>query len=164
VTIDGDGFKIDKWIYWTLWIQRVTTLQFTVAHTHTNVHSHIFTSRCLVAAFNGGRSPSSEFPNCPWPQLLASHSNSSQRLNPSCYLTNLLTERQREQREKREKEIGEEVVRDTTLGGGVRNYISGFEGSQAVPHCPSGIVKAYYRNFVIYTYMFYIYMTLEGLY
>jgi hypothetical protein len=30
------------------------------------------------------------------------------------------------------------VVRDTTLGGG-RNYISNFEGSQAVPACPSGI-------------------------
>jgi hypothetical protein len=27
------------------------------------------------------------------------------------------------------------------LGGGVRNYISDFEGSQAVPACPSGIDK-----------------------
>jgi hypothetical protein len=49
------------------------------------------------------------------------------------------------------------------LGGGserhyirvrVRNYISGFQGSQVVPACPSGIGKAYYRNFVIYTYIF----------
>jgi hypothetical protein len=30
------------------------------------------TSRCLVAASNGGRSPSSSFPNCPRPQLPAS--------------------------------------------------------------------------------------------
>jgi hypothetical protein len=29
----------------------------------------LFTSRCLVATFNGGRSPSSRFPNCPRPQL-----------------------------------------------------------------------------------------------
>jgi hypothetical protein len=36
-------------------------------------------------------------------------------------------------------------------GGGTRNYISGFEGSQAVPACPSGIGNAYYRNFVVYT-------------
>jgi hypothetical protein len=32
------------------------TSQLTV--THTNVHSHVFTSRCLVAAFKRGRSPS----------------------------------------------------------------------------------------------------------
>jgi hypothetical protein len=50
-------------------------------------------------------------------------------------------------------------VRDTIWGGGARNHISGFEGSQAVPACPSGIGNAYYRNFVVYI----IYMTLEGL-
>jgi hypothetical protein len=47
-------------------------------------------------------------------------------------------------------------VRDTTLGGGTRNYISGFEGSQAVSACPPGIGNSYDWNFVIY-------MTLEGL-
>jgi hypothetical protein len=33
----------------------------------------VFASRCSVAAFNGGRSPSSEFPNCPRLQLPPSH-------------------------------------------------------------------------------------------
>jgi hypothetical protein len=44
---------------------------------------------CLIAAFNGGRSPCSGFPDCPQPQLPASHSSSS-RLNPSGYLNNSL--------------------------------------------------------------------------
>jgi hypothetical protein len=39
------------------------TLQVTV--THTSIHSHVFTSRCLIAASNGGRSPYSGFPNYP---------------------------------------------------------------------------------------------------
>jgi hypothetical protein len=48
-----------------------------------------------------------------------------------------------EERKRKEKEVGE-VVRDTTVGGGgVWNYITGFEGSQAVPACPSGIGSAY---------------------
>jgi hypothetical protein len=34
------------------------------------------------------------------------------------------------------------------VGGGVRNYISDFEGSQAVPACPSGIDRAYNRIFL----------------
>jgi hypothetical protein len=42
---------------------RVYTLQFAV--TRTSVHTHVFTSRCLVGASNGGRSPSSGFQNCP---------------------------------------------------------------------------------------------------
>jgi hypothetical protein len=43
------------------------TLQFGVAHTHTHtsVHSHVITSRCSVAASNGGRSLSPGFQNCP---------------------------------------------------------------------------------------------------
>jgi hypothetical protein len=32
-------------------------------HTHTSVHSHVFTSRCSVAASNGGPAPSSGFQN-----------------------------------------------------------------------------------------------------
>jgi hypothetical protein len=45
------------------------TLQFTITHTHTHisVHSNVFTSRYSVAASNGGRSPSSGFPNYPRP-------------------------------------------------------------------------------------------------
>jgi hypothetical protein len=50
--------------------------------------------------------------------------------------------------EREEKESGE-VVRDTTFGvGGARNYISGFESSQAVPARPSGRGNAYDRIFV----------------
>jgi hypothetical protein len=41
------------------------------------------------------------------------------------------------------------VVRDTTFGVGTRNYLSGFEGSQAVPACPSGIGNAYDRRAVL---------------
>jgi hypothetical protein len=75
-----DGSWIDDRIYWTLW------------YTHTSVHSHVFISRCSVAASNGGRSPSSGFPNCPRPQLPASHSSSSQRLNSAVlWLTQSLT-------------------------------------------------------------------------
>jgi hypothetical protein len=48
------------------------------------------------------------------------------------------------------------VARRIGGGGGVRNYISDFEGPQAVPGCPSGIGRAYNRNFLN------IFMTLEG--
>jgi hypothetical protein len=67
------------------------TLQFTITHTHTLVSSHVFISRCSVAASNGWRSPSSGFPNYPRSQLPASNSNSSQGLNPSSPLTHSLT-------------------------------------------------------------------------
>jgi hypothetical protein len=51
-------------------------LHFTVHHyAHTSVQSHIFTSRRSVAASNGGRSPSSGFPNYPEPQLQVSHND-----------------------------------------------------------------------------------------
>jgi hypothetical protein len=44
---------------------------------HCNCSTHkalsVFTSRCLVAAFSGGRTPSSGFLNCPRPQLPAPH-------------------------------------------------------------------------------------------
>jgi hypothetical protein len=74
------------------------TLQFTVTHTHTHTHarthtlvSTVSTSSCLVAASNSRRSPSSGFLNYPRPQLPASHSNSSQWLNPISPLTKSLT-------------------------------------------------------------------------
>jgi hypothetical protein len=50
----------------------------------------MFPGPFLVAASNGGHSPYSEFPNYPRPQLPASHSNSSQRLNRSSPLTHAL--------------------------------------------------------------------------
>jgi hypothetical protein len=37
----------------------------------TSVHCHVIAGRCSVAASNGGRSPSSGFPNYPRPQLPA---------------------------------------------------------------------------------------------
>jgi hypothetical protein len=63
----------------------------THTHTHKSVHCHVFISCCLVAASNGGHSLSSGFPNYPRPQLPASNSNSSQRLNYSGSLTNSVT-------------------------------------------------------------------------
>jgi hypothetical protein len=58
-------------------IQRITTLYKTLSHTKTSVHSDVFTSRCSVAAPNGGRSVSFGFPNYPLPQLPAYNSSSS---------------------------------------------------------------------------------------
>jgi hypothetical protein len=55
----------------------------------------------------------------------------------------------------RERERGV-LVRDATLEV-VGNYISGFECSQAVSACPSGIGNTYDRNY------YYYYVTLEGL-
>jgi hypothetical protein len=69
------------------------TSQFTITHTHTSIHNHVFSSRCLVADSNDGRSPSSRFSNSPRPQLPASHGNSSQRLYLSCSLILWLTQR-----------------------------------------------------------------------
>jgi hypothetical protein len=56
-------------------------------YTHISVHSQVFTSRCSIAASNGGRSLFSKFPNYLRPQLPASQGNSSQRLNLSSSLT-----------------------------------------------------------------------------
>jgi hypothetical protein len=68
--------------------------------THARARAHIYTHtypqsrlhyRCLVAVFNGGRSPSFGLPICSLPQLPASHSNSSQRLSLSSSLIHSLT-------------------------------------------------------------------------
>jgi hypothetical protein len=64
--------------------------QVTIGHTMSSQSVTVFSSRCLVAASNGGHPPSSGFPNCPRPQLASSHSNSSQQLNRSSSLNNLL--------------------------------------------------------------------------
>jgi hypothetical protein len=55
----------------------------------------------------------------------------------------------RERKEEKQRE------RHCIGGRGVRSYISGFEGSQAVPARPSGRGNAYDRNYFL--------MTLEGL-
>jgi hypothetical protein len=66
------------------------TSHITIRHTRSCQSVTVFTSHCLVAAFNGRHSPSSVFPNCHWPQPPASTSNSSQWQNPSGYLIHLL--------------------------------------------------------------------------
>jgi hypothetical protein len=55
-------------------------------HIQCSQSATVSTSRCLVAASNGGRSPFSGFPNYPRPRLTVSDSNSS-RLNCSSPLT-----------------------------------------------------------------------------
>jgi hypothetical protein len=82
VTIDG--VRTVNGIYWIL-IQFVTTLYKSLSH---NAHSHVFTSRCSVAAFNDRRSPYSGFPNYPRASATVSNSNNSQGHNCSSPLTN----------------------------------------------------------------------------
>jgi hypothetical protein len=61
------------------------TPNITAATAH--ISSSVFTRRCLVAASNGGRSRSSGFPNCPRPQLPASHFSqlTQQPMSKLCY-------------------------------------------------------------------------------
>jgi hypothetical protein len=70
LSVTIDGVWIRSRIYWTIYYTRF-----------------ISTSWCLAAAFNGGFSPYSEFQKCPRPQLPGSPSNSSQKLNGKCTLT-----------------------------------------------------------------------------
>jgi hypothetical protein len=92
VWVTIDGVWIDDRIYWTLWYS--VWLHFTVHRlTHTCTHQCLQSRlhcRCLVAASNNGRSPSSGFPNCPRPHLPASNNNSSQGLIRSSPLTHSL--------------------------------------------------------------------------
>jgi hypothetical protein len=67
------------------------TLQFTRAHSEVFSVWCVFISCCLVAASNGGRSPSSGFLNCPRLQLPTSDINSQQGVNSSSPLTHSLT-------------------------------------------------------------------------
>jgi hypothetical protein len=85
-----DGFLIGNWIYWPLidpWLQVIITvwpLEHPLKSSQTAASSPVLSG-------NGGRSPSSGFPNCPRPQLPASNRNSSQGLNRSGPLTHSLT-------------------------------------------------------------------------
>jgi hypothetical protein len=71
-------------------MQLVTALHKSLSHTD-KCSQPRSSLRCLVAASNGRHSPSSGFPNCPRPQLPASNSNCSHRLNCNSSLTHLLT-------------------------------------------------------------------------
>jgi hypothetical protein len=59
-------------------------LKITVTTAHMKYFT-VFTSRCLVAASNGGRFPFSGFPNCPRPHLPASHFSQLQYLTDSTH-------------------------------------------------------------------------------
>jgi hypothetical protein len=95
VAIDGvlewRSDLLDSLIHNTWLHSRVhcSTHAHTHTHTHTNTLVHRITSllSLLVAASNGRRSPSPEFPNCPRPQLPASNSNSPQQLNSTNSVT-----------------------------------------------------------------------------
>jgi hypothetical protein len=98
MTIDGFGLVtgfIELLQYATTGKDYVLTVihtsQITIGPTSSSQSVTVFTSRCSVVASNGGLSASSGFPNCPRPQLPASHSNSSEQLNSSGYLINSLT-------------------------------------------------------------------------
>jgi hypothetical protein len=95
ITFILNRFWIDDWIYWTLWYS--SWLQFTVNNSNSNSVTHTHTSATVTSSlsllgsgFQRRTFLSSGFPNCPRPQLLAFHNNSSQRLNSSSALT-LLT-------------------------------------------------------------------------
>jgi hypothetical protein len=94
VTIDK--IWIGNWIYCLL--QLITTCKdyaLTVLHTLYVIIEYsrfsqsdtVFTSRHLVASSNSRHPLSSELLNYPQPQLPVSHSNSSQNLNLSRYMT-----------------------------------------------------------------------------
>jgi hypothetical protein len=59
--------------------------------TTAHIKSSVFTSRCLVVAFNGGCSTFAGFPNCSEPQLPVSHfSYNSQPTQPTTELLVLI--------------------------------------------------------------------------
>jgi hypothetical protein len=71
VTRDEDW--IGKRIYWRFKQSHLVTQSKDHCRYSTYEVFSVFISRCLVAAFNGGRCRSSGFPNCPQVQLPASH-------------------------------------------------------------------------------------------
>jgi hypothetical protein len=133
-----DGVWIDDRIYWTPWYS--AWLHFTVyCYIHTGVQSHVFTSRCLVAASNSGRFPSSGFPNFLRPHPLAFNSNSSQQVSPTSYLTNTLTD----SLNSTELSHSKSVLLITSRHGPHRKYRSsvvcltaGLHATVSVPLCP----------------------------
>jgi hypothetical protein len=66
----------------------IHTSQITIGHTRPSQSITVFINSCLVAAANGGHSPSSGFRNVDRSQLPGSHRNSAQILNCSSPLSN----------------------------------------------------------------------------
>jgi hypothetical protein len=88
VTIDG--VYIGNRNYWALWYSACLRFTFNYyIHRHTTVHSNVFTSRCLVAASNGGRSSSFVFRKCPRLQLPESQRLSRYLTWPLCPACNI---------------------------------------------------------------------------
>jgi hypothetical protein len=142
-------------------IQRMIELYTSLLHTHTSVYSQVSTNPCIVAISNGRPSPCSGFPNSTRSQLPDSHSNSSQR--PPCGTvvnSNSLTDQLSQPTDffegEREVKVGggdsERDYRCVCVGGGNRNKICGFEGSQAVPTSPSGTGEACMRDLFNYNF------------
>jgi hypothetical protein len=86
IILSSDWVIIDRiwtgnWIYWTFVernykeVKQAHWFTYSKHHCHYSTHKvfSVFTSRCLVTASSGGRSPSSGFSSCPRPQLPASH-------------------------------------------------------------------------------------------
>jgi hypothetical protein len=81
------GFWIDDSLYCALWYNAWPHFkQFTITHTYTHTHTHTLESTVtsslplLGNGFQQRTYPFSGFPNCPWPQLPSSNSNSLQLL------------------------------------------------------------------------------------
>jgi hypothetical protein len=90
ILVTIDWIWIDNCIYWMSHLVITSkdyaltvlhTSQITIGHTRSSDSVTVFNSHCLVVASNSEHSPSSGFLNYPWPQLPASHSNSSQQWN-----------------------------------------------------------------------------------
>jgi hypothetical protein len=77
ITILGSCGCQFSWRAFALTLVTANNYEVTHSKDHCNYSTHnvcsVFTSRCLVAAFNGGRSSYSGLPNCPRRQLPAFH-------------------------------------------------------------------------------------------
>jgi hypothetical protein len=86
--------------------------------------------------------------------MMTPHKLKVSLLTPTCVLSSVLLYSAfcclKKNKNKKKWRVVVRVVRDTTWGRGVRNYISDFEGSQAVLACPSGIARAYNRTLLYF--------------
>jgi hypothetical protein len=122
--IELDYRLVLEWRLYLLYtlIQCMTTLDSSLLHTHWCPQSCLH-YRCLLAASNGRRSPSSGFPNCPQPQLPASHSNNSQRPESQEYSNSLQQLTGPAYRHKPHRRYRSSVVVQLLLSDGVTHFI-----------------------------------------